>query len=436
MPLVFVHGVNVRTGAAYDREFEFRRRHFVDIFYHQLGRQVGADDILSPYWGDLGANLSPDLPFLPRGGYELLWQRRGQELTAPKSDIFDTEVLAKDSATPLLDIARQASVDEVIDLLWEVAEREMLEIGAEQRHTDEEMNAFARRALEFAHSEEGEKWLQSLKSDDELLDRLSGLLHGGNEPKQMETDSTRAAGRLSGIIRAAGGKFRSHISETRERVAEHRQALRARIADDFSAARLHARESVVSTTARLINEPLRALFHAQCALLIGDAFAYFNSRGGDGPLCPIGQRIMDDLTRAAEMANKSGEQLIVVGHSMGGVILCDLVTSYGKDIPIDVLITVGSQFPLFADLGMFRGVNDLPRPIPKPANVKRWLNIFDPHDILGYPASHLFADVADFHLPTYAMGASAHANYFNRRSFYFHLARRMEDYVPKAPAKR
>jgi hypothetical protein len=78
---------------------------------------------------------------------------------------------------------------------------------------------------------------------------------------------------------------------------------------------------------------------------------------------------------------------------------------------------------------MFPGVVG-DHPISAPAQVKRWLNIFDPHDFLGYPASHLFSGIDDFHLPTYAVGASAHADYFNRRSFYFHLARRIADYLP------
>ena len=67
MPLVFVHGVNVREGALYDRELAFRNRHFIEIFYKQLGREIQESAIFNPYWGDLGASLSPELPFLPKG---------------------------------------------------------------------------------------------------------------------------------------------------------------------------------------------------------------------------------------------------------------------------------------------------------------------------------------------------------------------------------
>lgn len=421
MPLVFVHGVNVRKGPAYERELAFRNRHFVDVFYEQLGREVSPDAIFSPYWGDLGANLSPELPFLPRGDYELLWRKRGNEQVALPEAEHPVEVQAE-SKTPLLDIARQASVDEVIDLLWEIAEREMFESGIEQRHSQEEMDALAHRALNFAHSAEGQQWLDSLKSDDELLARLSELLHGESSSTK---DAERISGKLSDIIRASGQRLGVRLNEVRRK----RQNLTSRIEEEISHTRLRLRQSLVATTAHVLNEPLRAIFHAQCALLIGDAFAYFSSRGDDNTAAPIAQRIINELKQASELAQRNGEELIVIGHSMGGVILCDLVTCYAKDIPIDVLITVGSQFPLFADLGMFPGVNGCPQPIQRPTQVKHWLNIFDPHDFLGYPASHLFSGISDFHLPTYAIGASAHADYFNRRSFYFHLARRMADYV-------
>jgi pimeloyl-ACP methyl ester carboxylesterase len=256
------------------------------------------------------------------------------------------------------------------------------------------------------------------------------LLHG--KDSKEGGDSTKIAKRLSDIIRSVGSSLTDKVSETSKKISSQHVSLRSRLHEDISHARLRLRQSVVATTAHIFNEPLRALFHAQCALLIGDAFAYFSSRGDDRTPAPIAQRIIDVLKEAAALAEKQGEELIVIGHSMGGVILCDVVSCYGKDIPIDVLITVGSQFPLFADLGMYPALNGVPHPIPKPPHVKQWLNIFDPHDFLGYPASHLFSGIDDFHLPTYAVGASAHANYFNRRSFYFHLARRMVQYLPPA----
>ncbi|HEY9868303.1 MAG TPA: hypothetical protein V6D08_03995 [Candidatus Obscuribacterales bacterium] len=46
---------------------------------------------------------------------------------------------------------------------------------------------------------------------------------------------------------------------------------------------------------------------------------------------------------AARVKDRLGDELIVIGHSMGGVVLLDILTCYGKDIPVDMLITVGSS---------------------------------------------------------------------------------------------
>ncbi len=51
MPLVFVHGVNVRLGPKYEKEMQQRNQYFVNIFYKLLGRQFSAERVISPYWG-------------------------------------------------------------------------------------------------------------------------------------------------------------------------------------------------------------------------------------------------------------------------------------------------------------------------------------------------------------------------------------------------
>lgn len=427
MPLVFVHGVNVRHGELYNRELAFRDRHFTEILYKQLGRTIDVDSIFNPYWGDLGASLSPDAPFLPRGGYDMLWRKQTQN--NPETATCDIEdVIDSDSQTPLLEMARTDSLPAFIDLLCDLIDQEMLETGNESHETAQDIARLAQQALDFSHSPEGEVWLQSVKSDEELLEKLGSLLR---TTSAQTLPPSRKRG-ITALIKSAGSRLQKRITDARQNVAARSKSLRMRIQEDVSNARLRIRQKTVSTTARLFNEPLRAIFHQQCALLIGDAFAYFSARGDDHLAAPIAERVMESLRQAVAVRQKTGDELIVIGHSMGGVILCDIVTCYGQDIPIDVLITVGSQFPLFADLKMFPGINGSQRPIPRPDNVKHWINIFDPHDFLGYPASHIFSGVDDFHLPTYALGASTHTNYFNRRSFYFQLARRLADYIQPA----
>src|SRR5687768_14178777 len=117
MPLVFVHGVNVRKGLLYDREVAFRNRNFTEIFYKLLGHEIDENAIFNPYWGDLGAQISADTPFLPRGGYEMLWRKNIE--TEPRQ-IGSAATTSCETDAPLLMIAKSDSLDDVIDLLWEV----------------------------------------------------------------------------------------------------------------------------------------------------------------------------------------------------------------------------------------------------------------------------------------------------------------------------
>lgn len=428
MPLVFVHGVNVRHGDLYNRELGFRNRHFAEVLYAQLGKSIAANEIFNPYWGDLGASISEDTPFLPRGNYEMLWRKHQGQKDANTAADMQVETFIASSATPLLDLARSQSFPGVIDLLWDLMDEELLETGNSSDETNKDSATMFQQMISYGQSVEGQELLARLKTDDELLKEIQSFL---SENASDKLSNSRKTG-IAKLARSAGDRLQKRFADFRQTLKAQSTALGERLKEDISNARLQLREKTVATTAKIFNEPLRNIFHQQCALLIGDAFAYFSARGDMSKASPIAERVMADLRAADKSRRDSSDELIVIGHSMGGVILCDVVSCYGKDIPIDILITVGSQFPLFADLNMFHGIPANQRPIPKPANVRHWINIFDPHDFLGYPASHMFSEVTDFHLPTYEIGAGTHTNYFNRRSFYFQLARRLSEYLPVA----
>lgn len=425
MPLVFVHGVNVRHGDLYNRELAFRNRHFAEVLYPQLGKNIDEQSIYNPYLGDLGASISSDTPFLPRGNYEMLWRKHLNQPGGNESEL-EMEAFIESSPTPLLDLARSQSFPGVIDLLWDLMDEELLQLGNSHAEESKDNATMFQEMINYGQSAEGQELLARLKTDDELLHEIEEFLQNNTNKRLSKTSKTGVAK----LAKSAGNRLQKRFSELRDALRKQSKSLGERLKEDISHARLQLREKTVSTTAKIFNQPLRNIFHQQCALLIGDAFAYFSARGDMSKASPIAERVMADLRAAHQAKRDESDELIVIGHSMGGVILCDIVSCYGKDIPIDVLITVGSQFPLFADLNMFHGISPKERPVPRPSNVKHWINIFDPHDFLGYPASHIFSGVSDFHLPTYEIGASTHTNYFNRRSFYFQLARRLSDYVP------
>jgi hypothetical protein len=77
--------------------------------------------------------------------------------------------------------------------------------------------------------------------------------------------------------------------------------------------------------------------------------------------------------------------LTVVGHSLGGVILVDLLSSDSAP-PVDLLVTVGSQAPLFYAIDALENL----RPGAGPEPFTPWLNIYNEEDLLSFCAERVF----------------------------------------------
>ncbi|MEO6397474.1 MAG: hypothetical protein ABIP13_03290 [Tepidiformaceae bacterium] len=84
------------------------------------------------------------------------------------------------------------------------------------------------------------------------------------------------------------------------------------------------------------------------------------------------------------------EPIVAVGHSLGGVILVDLL-SRGTHPPVAKLVTAGSQAPLFFSMDSLETLR--PGNTPSPPFVP-WLNIYDRSDFLSYLAGEVFGENA------------------------------------------
>jgi hypothetical protein len=109
---------------------------------------------------------------------------------------------------------------------------------------------------------------------------------------------------------------------------------------------------------------------------IGDILAY--QRRGE----PIRQMVADALSGARP-------PVVAVGHSLGGIILVDLLSDAERPA-VDLLVTAGSQSPLFyvIDALAFLRLDQ-----PQPAPFTPWLNIYDRQDFLSFYATQAFAGV-------------------------------------------
>ena len=102
---------------------------------------------------------------------------------------------------------------------------------------------------------------------------------------------------------------------------------------------------------------------------------------------------------------RPNEPLVIIAHSLGGVIAYDYAAdpAFADRPPIDLLVTIGSQVALFAEYGLVQGAT-MPvelgpraqRPIYKdPQLCDRWLNFYDPADFLSFPIGRMFLGAAE-----------------------------------------
>jgi hypothetical protein len=99
-----------------------------------------------------------------------------------------------------------------------------------------------------------------------------------------------------------------------------------------------------------------------------------------------GATILDHI--ASELAACSARPVVAVGHSLGGIMLVDLLSRQNSP-RVDLLVTVGSQSPLFYVIDAL----DQLRPTATVKPFVPWLNIYDRNDFLSFCAERVFPSV-------------------------------------------
>lgn len=379
MPIVFVHGVATRGGDRYDSAVAARDALFRRYMYEPLGYPEQTP-LTSVYWGDEAAKFRWNSASVPVEGAESFGP------SAPLEDRLLAEFVdgELESADRVLTEVAGTSVEAAFDLIWAAAAAD-----ADPELADA-LASVAVRASKLLPAVDVE--ILGVERDDALLESLVGLLRA--DLRQREDERVEAFG---------GDGLWDRLNEGVIRV--HR-----------AAGRLAGRGAT---------KLVRSAVHEKVAVFVGDVLTYINDRGTREKPGPIPQIVIDEVAREAA----SGGPLVVVAHSMGGNIVYDVFSYFRPDLQCDVLLTVGSQVGLFEELcllarGREAGCPDLPKVAAIP-NVRRWLNIFDYNDVLGYAAEPIFEGVKDFKYST-GMGAfKAHSSYFLLPSFYRRLATRV-----------
>ncbi|WP_372784652.1 hypothetical protein [Phenylobacterium sp.] len=165
------------------------------------------------------------------------------------------------------------------------------------------------------------------------------------------------------------------------------------------------------------------------ARFLGDVFTYLK----DGEIRTKIRDAVRPAIQAAASARGAGEGLVLIGHSLGGVILYDMMTSDPElqlsPAAVDLFLTVGSQPGLFEEMKLFAS-DDLnvrsPDRVEGPAAVKSWLNVYDPVDLFGFRATPVFAKAEDFGFNSATGLIDAHTTYFKRPQFHARLASHLD----------
>jgi hypothetical protein len=390
MPLVFVHGVATRQTPAYTAQAHQR-----DTLFKELVLPGGAQ-IFDPDWGSTAVKFNPALPWLPKPG--------AAEPFSVGIGVGGDSGLGRIAAKQpdvAVDAAFQAGL---VQLAAEAAAS-----GDPTRAISEEQTAAFKAAVRYLEQDAKEIDKDVFNpdgSDVEFLSAVAEELTPHAEPTAAAVEPMSLAG------------------DALKWVGRGLQSLLDPVANVSSDAVL-----------RVIRRPASE----QVALFLGDIFVYLRWR--DTPGCTgTGKRIFEpiirDLIAASKLRSKT-DPLILVCHSLGAVVLYDLLTDraatsemaqqIGHDLIIDAWITVGAQPGLFADMGLFTNSSSTPGELlPRPPPVRTWMNVYDYTDVLSFSCEPIFKDVTDFEFDNVTSLVSAHSAYFQRPSFYSRMRSRLK----------
>lgn len=383
--LHFVHGVATRQSPEYDVAVAARGRRFRSTAFDGVPLEI-----IDTYWGAFGAGPQWDLACIPdvRKEFEHL-------------GLDDEEILSIDGKEPLTDRIVYAAK---ADFAGTVAALSIENLAALEAEGDEdaliEAERFWAAAASYAERDTAPGWLDSASDDEEFVAKLRE-----NVEALASTTDLGFLDPIGGAVRRLGGAMSNLVNKPFARIGRERIS------------------------------PVVAIF-------IGDVFRYLREAE---PREEIRQAVLADLTTAAKAAQSSSTPLVVIGHSMGGIILYDLLSheaamkavdaQLDKPLAVDLLLTVGSQVALFEELKLFTSSDparrgEAPKPMdraPKPGRAEIWWNAFDRMDVLSFIAQPVFSDVVDLEVDTIAGVKSAHTAYFTNMVFYQRLNARLRE---------
>ncbi|MBF9071912.1 hypothetical protein [Streptacidiphilus fuscans] len=403
MRLIFVHGTGVR------RE---RYEQLSALVFSGLSGRIPDAEVVSCYWGDdFGATLAAGGASIP--GFD---GTRGAAVGDPLNQATaEWQLLLMDPLCELRVLAELAAADDdglgmpgVRPLGEEIADR-LARLLGDQPGRDE-LSLLLEATCLLAHYPGA---IQEVADSVEFADACAKASDG---PTVRELAAISARAVVAQALYAAADEALC-TGDERDRLVD---LLSARLGGTgrFPGSRVGV---ILGTLAlRLTTQPAldfwRAPLTKRSVPALGDILRY-QTRGG-----PLRDRL-EGLIAA------SAEPTVVIGHSLGGIALVDLLALTAirpSPFPMPrLLVTVGSQAPFLHELGALTG---LPPTAALPPEFPRWLNIFDRKDLLAYRAEPVFPDprVTDHEVSSRQPFPLSHGAYWKLDAMYERIAEEIE----------
>lgn len=408
MAVIFVHGVNNRQT---DPDYEARRLVTEGFLKRWLkGASINAKVLADvtpafPYWGDLATTFAWNMQSLPAGGQQALGPGVAPDIRAVVAGVHDLLAKPGEAAQePLVALAR-ASFPRAVDALTEV----VLQTAAAAQAADAAGFAVGAQtyAMAFEPPAPPPPWLAAVATDAQFCSQLLLVLKG-----QVPQAGPQA---LGGVFDKVGNAVAAGAAKLKQAT----QSVAAKILDttgDFASTKVLAWS--------------RAPLNATLGRFFGDIFFYLNGRKDAADPGAIPSRLLSEWDQAIAASPKT-EPLVIIGHSLGGVITYDLLTHFRSGLIVDLFVSVGSQVSHFEEMKLFRVSKEgypgaLGKKVPKPGNIKHWINVYDEVDIFSYACDRVFDGVHDYPYDTKTYVIKAHGAYFEQARFYERLRARID----------
>lgn len=385
MPLVFVHGVATRPSLAYAAEVLQRNALFRTIVLNNDAT------IENPDWGSHAVSFTEPAPWLPEPKGNQAYGAGGAISGDPKISLG---TLAQTNVAQAVDLAIAGMLEQAV----QDAESQNTPTIADQA----KFIALAKAAADYLDKQQAD---ETPKGDAALATPDNATFAAALESRLKQNSDLQGYGAIgdaiSGGFSAVGGWIGTGLSD----------------------AALKAKRKKLSTFV---------------AYFLGDIFVYLRQRdiqGAHGVRERIFKPILTSLIAAHKAARAPNEPYVVVGHSLGGVILFDLLSDpealaqLDREAPglkIDLLATVGSQPGFFADLKLYAGKPVVGEKLATPNRVAVWHNVYDYTDVFSFLAAPMFEGVTDYSYDSAVDLMAAHTAYFKKPSFYQRLRARLK----------